>query len=64
MKAVRAIYEHGVFRPREPVDLPEASEVFLTPEIIEALRPMTKEEADEIDGIQRFERRDVGVVDI
>lgn len=29
MKAVRAIYEHGVFRPLEPVELPEASEVML-----------------------------------
>jgi predicted DNA-binding antitoxin AbrB/MazE fold protein len=32
MKALRAIYEHGVFRPLEPVDLPEATEVFLTTE--------------------------------
>jgi predicted DNA-binding antitoxin AbrB/MazE fold protein len=29
MHAVRAIYENGVFRPLDAVDLPEASEVLL-----------------------------------
>jgi predicted DNA-binding antitoxin AbrB/MazE fold protein len=27
MRVIHAIYERGVFRPTEPVDLPEASEV-------------------------------------
>jgi predicted DNA-binding antitoxin AbrB/MazE fold protein len=31
MKAIRAVYENGVFRPTEPVDLPEGSEVRIEP---------------------------------
>ncbi len=31
MKSVRAIYERGVFRPLEAVDLPEAAGVILEP---------------------------------
>jgi predicted DNA-binding antitoxin AbrB/MazE fold protein len=31
MKAIHAIYENGVFRPTEPVDLPEGSEVTVEP---------------------------------
>jgi len=27
MSVIHAIYENGVFRPKEPVDLPESSEV-------------------------------------
>jgi predicted DNA-binding antitoxin AbrB/MazE fold protein len=27
MPVIHAIYENGVFRPKEPVDLPESSEV-------------------------------------
>lgn len=27
MAVIHAIYENGVFRPKEPVDLPESSEV-------------------------------------
>jgi predicted DNA-binding antitoxin AbrB/MazE fold protein len=27
MPIIQAIYENGVFRPKEPVDLPESSEV-------------------------------------
>jgi predicted DNA-binding antitoxin AbrB/MazE fold protein len=27
MPVIHAVYENGVFRPREPVDLPESSEV-------------------------------------
>ncbi len=34
MNTVRAIYENGIFRPLDPVDLPEASEVVLTPELV------------------------------
>ena len=29
MKVIRAIYEKGVFRPLEPVDLPEQCEVWV-----------------------------------
>jgi hypothetical protein len=31
MKTIHAIYENGVFRPTEPVDLPEGSEVTIEP---------------------------------
>ena len=29
MPVIHAVYENGVFRPKEPVDLPESSEVEL-----------------------------------
>lgn len=31
MKTIAAIYENGVFRPIEPVDLPEGAEVVVEP---------------------------------
>jgi hypothetical protein len=31
MKSFHAIYENGIFRPTEPVDLPEGSEVTVEP---------------------------------
>jgi predicted DNA-binding antitoxin AbrB/MazE fold protein len=31
MKTIHAIFENGVFRPTEPVDLPEGSEVTVEP---------------------------------
>ena len=31
MKAIHAVYERGVFRPLEPVDLPETTEVLIEP---------------------------------
>lgn len=31
MKTIHAVYENGVFRPTEPVDLPEGSEVTVAP---------------------------------
>ena len=31
MKVIHAIFENGVFRPTEPVDLPEGSEVTVEP---------------------------------
>lgn len=34
MKAVHAIYENGVFRPTEPVELPEACHVVFEPKLI------------------------------
>ena len=48
MNAVRAIYENGVFRPLEPVDLPEASEVLVTSATPRALRPAEPGELDEM----------------
>jgi predicted DNA-binding antitoxin AbrB/MazE fold protein len=37
MKVIRAVFENGIFRPIEPVDLPEGSEVEFEP------RPVTIE---------------------
>jgi predicted DNA-binding antitoxin AbrB/MazE fold protein len=34
MKVIHAIFENGVFRPQEPVDLPEGSEVEFEPRIV------------------------------
>lgn len=31
MKTIRAVYENGVFRPLEPVDLPDRTEVNVEP---------------------------------
>jgi predicted DNA-binding antitoxin AbrB/MazE fold protein len=31
MKTIHAVYERGVFRPTEPVDLPEGTEVDVLP---------------------------------
>jgi predicted DNA-binding antitoxin AbrB/MazE fold protein len=31
MKVIHAVFENGVFRPTEPVDLPEGSEVTVEP---------------------------------
>ena len=39
MKAIHAIYEGGVFRPLETVDLPETTEVVFAPEPVS--RPAT-----------------------
>ncbi len=33
MKTILAIYENGVFRPTEPVDLPEGCEVTVEPKL-------------------------------
>ena len=34
MKAIHAIYERGVFRPLEAVDLPETTEVVFEPQLV------------------------------
>jgi len=34
MKAIHAIYENRVFRPTEPVELPEASHVIIEPRLV------------------------------
>jgi predicted DNA-binding antitoxin AbrB/MazE fold protein len=36
MKTVHAIYENGVFRPTEPVELPEACHVVSEPKLVDA----------------------------
>lgn len=38
MRVIHAIYENGVFRPTEPVDLPEASEVEVELRVMEPSR--------------------------
>ena len=38
MKPIHAIYENGVFRPTEPVDLPEHTEVRVEPRTVEGHR--------------------------
>lgn len=39
MKTIAAIYENGVFRPTEPVDLPEGAEVMVEPKDEDYGRP-------------------------
>lgn len=39
METVHAIYENGVFRPMEPIHLPENSEVEFEPRVIKAEDP-------------------------
>lgn len=39
MKTIRAVYENGVFRPTEPVDLPEGSPVIVEPTADAARQP-------------------------
>jgi predicted DNA-binding antitoxin AbrB/MazE fold protein len=36
MKSIHAVYEKGVFRPTEPVDLPESSHVVFEPRVVNA----------------------------
>lgn len=39
MKAIHAVYENGVFRPTEPVDLPDGCEVTFEPKVEAAGQP-------------------------
>ncbi len=39
MKTIHATYENGVFRPTEPVELPESCEVEFEPRIVAEARP-------------------------
>ncbi len=41
MKTIHAVYENGVFRPTEPVDLPEGSEVTVEPRQVPAREPLS-----------------------
>jgi predicted DNA-binding antitoxin AbrB/MazE fold protein len=34
MKTIHAVYENGVFQPKEPVDLPERTEVEFEPKVV------------------------------
>jgi predicted DNA-binding antitoxin AbrB/MazE fold protein len=54
MRVIHAIYEKGVFRPTEPVDLPEASEVEVE---LRVMNPSTETRLDSIYSIleARFE---------
>lgn len=54
MRVIHAIYENGVFRPTDPVDLPEASEVEVE---LRVMKPSTDKRLDTIYSIleARFE---------
>jgi predicted DNA-binding antitoxin AbrB/MazE fold protein len=55
MSALRAIYEHGVFRPLETVNLPECTEVLVEPRL--AAAPLSQTGRERIYQIlaQRFD---------
>lgn len=60
MRVIHAVYEKGVFRPTEPVDLPESSEVEVE------LRVLKSSEEDRLDSIysileRRFESGETDV---
>ena len=61
MKAIHAVYERGVFRPLEAVDLPEATEVMLDPQPVR--EPMSDAARSRVAAVlaQRFDsgERDV-----
>lgn len=50
MKTIHAIYEDGVFRPTEPVNLPDGSRVTVQPESLETTSE-AHHEADDLDPI-------------
>lgn len=39
MKTIHAVYENGVFRPKEPVELPESCEVEFEPRLVAGSEP-------------------------
>ena len=61
MSVIHAVYEKGVFRPTEPVDLPESSEVEV--ELKSVAPPAEKERLDAIYALleARFESGDADV---
>jgi predicted DNA-binding antitoxin AbrB/MazE fold protein len=62
MKTVHAVYEHGVFRPLQDVELPEHTEVEFEPKVIS--RPQARASArKEIYSILS-ERYETGVKDL
>ena len=44
MKTIHAVYENGVFRPTEPVQLPESCEVEFEPRIVNAAAEQSLDE--------------------
>jgi len=48
MTTIHAIFENGVFRPVEPVSLPEHSQVEFEPRVIEPLPQMPPDELEEV----------------
>jgi predicted DNA-binding antitoxin AbrB/MazE fold protein len=44
MKAIHAVFENGVFRPTEPVDLPEGIKVEFEPRLIPEATPKSHRE--------------------
>lgn len=51
MKTIHAIYERGVFRPTEPVDLPEGTEVEIPPPASCAVAGAAPSNGDGLDDI-------------
>jgi predicted DNA-binding antitoxin AbrB/MazE fold protein len=58
---VRAIYDKGVFRPREPVELPEPCEVEFEPRVVEP-----RDKADALKRVREIlsHRYDSGETDV
>lgn len=54
MSTIHAIYENGVFRPTEPVDLPEKSHVKFEPRLVEI-------DPDVADSISELAKTDPGL---
>ena len=44
MKVIHAVFENGVFRPRDSVDLPEGSEVEFEPRVVREAPPKSHRE--------------------
>ena len=47
MKSIHAVYEHGVFRPLETVELPERTEVEFEPKVV-GVEPPNRDDLDAI----------------
>lgn len=43
MRTIRAIYENGVFRPTQPVSLPDGAEVVVEPQAVEEPTALERE---------------------
>jgi len=56
LEPIQAIYENGVFRPTEPVDLPDGIRVTIQPEGPE-ITPPTGFEEDDLDPIYEVLKR-------
>ncbi|HTU25509.1 MAG TPA: antitoxin AF2212-like protein [Pirellulales bacterium] len=66
MKSVHAIYENGVFRPTEPVELPEACHVVFEPKLIDPAQLDIERAAHGIDNVYALlsRRFDSGHADV